>query len=120
MVSLLLYNVVRDEDGEIRFLNNDFRLEVTGHSGFSIKGKDIVCAGISAIVETAIFSISRVAKIRQKIVQDNGRLETKISSSELLEEKRRDFILILKMMLTGLEEIQKIHPEAIEINFINN
>ena len=119
MVSLLIYNLISNNNLEITDTENDIRMEISGHSGISIKGNDIVCAGISAIVESAVLAITRVAKIRQKIDQQNGYLETRIAYKDLNPEKLRDLFIILKTMLVGLEEIRKIHPEAININFIN-
>jgi uncharacterized protein len=119
VVSLAIYNLSRDDDGELTDTENDIRIVISGHSEISAKGNDIVCAGISAVVESAVLAITKVAKIRQKIDQKNGYLETKIAYNDLDQKKQNDLFIILKTMLFGLDEIKKIHSDAIKINFIS-
>lgn len=37
-----------------------FRLDVTGHAGHGVHGEDIVCAGVSALVETLGLAMDQV------------------------------------------------------------
>ena len=36
-------------------------IQITGHSGYAAEGKDIVCAGVSALFQTMIKSIGNLA-----------------------------------------------------------
>jgi uncharacterized protein len=92
-------------------------LKATGHSGFGKKNTDIICAGISAIIQTAVVAITKVAKINQKIKQKDGFLESTIKISKLEPEAINDLFVIINTMLAGLEEIIKIYPEALKLYF---
>jgi len=94
-------------------------LKATGHAGFGKKNIDIVCAGISAIIQTAIVAITKVAGVSQKIKQKDGFLESSIKINKLESAVLNDLIVIISTMLTGLEEIIKIYPEALKIVFEN-
>jgi uncharacterized protein len=92
-------------------------LKATGHAGFGKKDTDIVCAGVSAIIQTAIVAITKVAKINQKIKQKDGFLESSIKISKLEPGVLNNLFIIINSMLAGLEEIIKIHPETLKIYF---
>jgi uncharacterized protein YsxB (DUF464 family) len=92
-------------------------LKATGHAGFGKKHTDVVCAGVSAIIQTAVVAITKVAKINQKIKQKDGFLETTIKISKLEPAALNNLLIIMNSMLAGLEEIIKIHPETVKIYF---
>lgn len=37
-------------------------IEVEGHAGYDAHGRDIVCAGISAILQTAVLGLEAIAE----------------------------------------------------------
>lgn len=43
---------------------NRTTLTISGHAGFAMRGKDIVCAGISAIFQAALLGIDAIARNR--------------------------------------------------------
>ena len=91
-------NVMRDKNGYIK----GFTLE--GHANAGDKGEDIVCAGVSAIVFTALGSLEQLAGIRNDVL-DDGRIE--FSLPENIEGKRLEKAdVILRTMIIGLEMIK--------------
>jgi len=56
--------VHRDEDGDT--------LTINGHANFAPHGKDIVCAAVSAIYQTAILGLAVVAKQYPSFVAFDG------------------------------------------------
>ena len=72
---------------------------VAGHSGTAERGEDIVCAGVSALTQSALLGIIA-----------SGNLEIR------LQEPPDDCTeAILRTMYMGLAEIEKISPKGIRI-----
>jgi uncharacterized protein len=94
-------------------------IKATGHAGFGKKNTDIVCAGISAIIQTAIAAITKVAGIKQKVKQKDGFIESTIKIGKLEPADLNNLFVIINTMLTGLDEINRVYPEALKINFDN-
>ena len=86
---------------------------VTGHSGQEKRGYDIVCAGVSALTQTALLGIGEHLHREVDFDMSSGKLEVKLKSApdDLTEA-------IFKTMHLGLREIEKINPEAVKIEEI--
>ena len=84
---------------------------VRGHSGTAPKGRDIVCAGVSALAQTALLGLGR--HLHRDIdyhIDPSGDLRMK------LREAPDDFTeAILRTMRLGLENIEKISPDAVRL-----
>ncbi|MDR3348199.1 MAG: ribosomal-processing cysteine protease Prp [Acidaminococcales bacterium] len=86
--------------------------EVTGHAGTDEKGKDIVCAAVSALTETALLGLGRCA---------GARLEYKVSrrpallSFALKDAPNDKTDAILETMLLGLTEIAGTYKNSLEL-----
>lgn len=93
-------------------------IKVEGHAGFGSKGSDIICAGISAIIQTGTLGITGVASLEQKIIQRHGYLESKIYASEADSKGREALYIILKTISLGLLEIASNYPGSLEIVFL--
>lgn len=117
MIEVYLINLFK-EDAILKAGSGEYIiLKATGHAGFGAKNTDIVCAGISAIIQTSVAAITKVANINQKIKQKDGFLESKIKLSKLEPEAINNLFVIINTMLAGLEEILKIYPEALKLYF---
>lgn len=83
---------------------------VTGHSGTAERGRDIVCAGVSALTQTALLGIMEYLHREVDYDVASGKLSVRLKSApdDLTEA-------ILQSMLLGLTEIQKLSPEAVHI-----
>ena len=83
---------------------------VTGHSGTAKHGQDIVCAGVSALTQSALLGI--MEHLHRAVNYDiaSGNLEIR------LQEPPDDCTeAILRTMYMGLAEIEKISPKGIRI-----
>ena len=114
MIEVYLTNLAREKSGLIS-TDKEIKITVLGHAGYSDKNGDVVCAGVSAIIQTAIIAINKVAKIKQKIKQKKGYLESTISVNKLEKNVLNNLLIIISTMLVGLEEIIKINPDALKI-----
>lgn len=78
----------------------------------------MVCAGISAVAQTALVGITKVAGIRQDLRQGEGFLESIIELPGIDDARRMSLDVIVDTMLAGLEEIEKEHPGSLSIRII--
>ncbi|MDL2280995.1 ribosomal-processing cysteine protease Prp [Selenomonadales bacterium OttesenSCG-928-I06] len=91
-------------DGKIK------KFKVTGHAGVSHKGQDIVCAGVSAVVQTAVIGLERHLNTDFDVKQSEGNLEVNLKKPDNYTEA------ILMTMYYGLKEIEKIYPKNVKID----
>jgi uncharacterized protein len=117
VIDLYINNLIKDEAGLKAGKGKSIQIKAEGHAGFGSKGNDIVCAAASAVIQTAIVSVSRVALVQQNVKQKQGFLQSVISIDKLETKKLENLLIILDTMLTGLDEIIRQYPEALRINF---
>ena len=85
------------------------KISIKGHSGYSVIGKDIVCASVSSIVITSINAIIRIDEKAISYKQDEGFIEINIlKHSEIVD------LLILNMKEL-LKELQIQYDKYIKI-----
>lgn len=53
----------------IRIIFTDRRMTVTGHAGYAEKGKDVVCAAVSALVYALIATLEETGNMRESVVR---------------------------------------------------
>ena len=102
-------DIYEERDGRISAFS------VHGHSGFAPKGRDIVCAGVSALAQTALLGLGR--HLHREIdyhIDPSGDLHME------LREAPDDFTeTVLRTMRMGIEEIEKIYPSAVRTRILN-
>ena len=86
-----------------------------GHSGYANIGKDIVCAGVSALVINTINSISAYTneKISVESYEDTGMILL-----QFLHPAGHDAELLVKSLILGLQGIQQSYgADYIDLDF---
>ena len=98
------------------FLQNSriIGFEISGHANTAPKGQDIVCAGVSSISQTALMGIGAYLKrdvdYEQAPPNKGGFLSMQLKSNpDDLSEA------ILRTMLLGLKEIERLYPKIVKI-----
>lgn len=76
--------------------------KITGHSGYSEEGSDIVCAAISSSAIMAVNIITEILHINAEVTEDDGFLMMNLSQKEA--EKSSVILDGLKLHLTALSE----------------
>ena len=76
--------------------------KVSGHSGYSEEGSDIVCAAISSAVIMTANTITEVQHINADVTENDGFLSLNLSTQQA--EKARDILNGLRLHLTALSE----------------
>lgn len=120
MVTARFYNIAFQDGLKVKNGIECIAVEISGHSGYGQNGFDIVCAGISALTQTLILSITRLIKIKQNVIRKDGLLKTEIILKETDTEQNSKLILILETLLIGLLEINKEYPGSVKIEFVTD
>ncbi len=105
MISVL---VEFDESGHVS------RFDVSGHAGYDVPGKDIICAAVSAIVQAAVIGLTDVVGLNIEYIQKNGNACC-IIPEELSVGEREKADVVLKTMLYGLKSIQTGYSKYVSV-----
>lgn len=93
----------------VSFIGKDVKsLTVSGHANYDEYGKDIVCAGVSAIVTGGINALEPHLKNIEIINESNKLGVVVIESNEVIQ-------VILNTMLIQLETIENSYKKYIKI-----
>ncbi len=84
-------------------------ITITGHAGFDISGKDIVCSAASSIVITSINLALRFDKESIKYKEELGKFTIKVVKSD------KNTTLIIENMIAMLEELASTYKKNIKI-----
>lgn len=87
------------------------RLTVCGHSGYSTKGSDIVCAAVSALFMTLVNSLDEYTDDAITVKSEPG--DGAIIWRGMMSEHAQ---LLLLGTLLGMELLSKDYPEYISYN----
>ncbi|MBQ2294533.1 MAG: ribosomal-processing cysteine protease Prp [Spirochaetales bacterium] len=90
-----------------------YGLKVFGHSNFARKGKDIVCAAVSTLVQTAyaLFNTCVASEIKQS---DNGKC-FEIEIKKVADDDYEKITNYCDFLMTGLFLVEKHYPDYVEI-----
>lgn len=104
---MIRVRIERDHRGAIAA----FRVE--GHAGYAEHGRDIVCAGVTALVDTAVLALGQVAGIPHVARQGDGFTEVRLQAGSPAAQERAQ--VILETMLLGLKDIEKDYRHFIRV-----
>ena len=90
--------------------------ELTGHADQVVEGEDIVCAGISAITETAILGITDVLKLDAAYTHESGYARCELSRETSLEDREKAAI-VFDTMIAGLTSLQSACPKSLKFSY---
>ena len=76
--------------------------KITGHSGFSDSGRDIVCAAVSSAAYMAANTITEILHINAEVTENDGFMQLSLSKHEA--EKSAVVLNGLRLHLTALSE----------------
>ena len=101
---MITVEIIINDNGKIK------GFEVAGHSGTAPKGKDIICAGVSALTQSALLGVMEYLHCAVTYDMAGGNLEMQLIDvpDDLTEA-------ILRTMYMGLAEIAKISPKGLRI-----
>ena len=88
--------------------------EMEGHAGYSDYGKDIVCAAVSAVSQTAVVGLLHFISSGVESVQQEGRLSCRFSRT-LTPDENTAAQIIFKTMYYGLQSINTEYKGYMDI-----
>ena len=90
---------------------------VSGHSGYSEVGKDILCAAISSVVTMAEATINDVcgAKAKVRVKQDDARITLTLPASCDEEETVQADLAGMMITLAGMRDDYPDYIEVLEV-----
>jgi uncharacterized protein YsxB (DUF464 family) len=105
---MIRVKIERDAAGVIRSYS------VKGHADYAKRGKDIVCAGVSAVTVGTVNSIEKLTGTRLEVIMKSGLLQASVPV-EVESDKLGNVQLLLESMVTMLRTIQETYGEYITI-----
>lgn len=87
--------------------------EVNGHAGYAARGKDIVCAAVSVLAQTAAGAMQEIAGLCDYSIRD-GHLKCEIPST-LTENNRKKAEIIMETIIVGFIQIQMEYKKFVRI-----
>ena len=90
--------------------------ELTGHAYKGAYGEDIVCAGISAITQTALLGVTDVLKLDAATAQEEGHLRCELSRETAGEDMEKAAI-VFNTMIAGLTSLQRAYPKSLKFSY---
>ncbi len=93
-----------------------YYFEISGHSGFSVSGKDTICAGISSISQTALIGLDTVLglDVDTTIDQNRGYLKV-VLPQNMTTRQKEDAFLIIATMREGIRDFQSGFPKFVKL-----
>lgn len=107
-------------DIKLKRINNSVvEVEASGHTGYGEQGEDIVCAGISTLLQASLLGLLQVAKVNVKyrIDTETGKLKFTLPEN-LTEQERHDCDVILNTLLAGLQDFYTEYSDFINLEVI--
>jgi hypothetical protein len=92
------------------------RIESKGHTGYAESGADIVCAGLSALIQGALLGILKVVGVKadHRMNEDKGTLSI-ILPDGLSDAERHDCSVILNTLYTSVTDLAEGYSEYIKV-----
>lgn len=85
------------------------KIEMKGHSGYDVSGKDIVCAGASTIIITTLNAIIRYNEEAISYNQDEGYVEVIIKKHDNVVD------ILLENAISLLKELETQYKNNVKI-----
>ena len=103
--------VYTSEDGTIA------GYQASGHAhNRRVQGNDLVCCAVSVLTQTGVNALCSVAGIEPAVEVKDGFLSCFLP--EGMEDQQKETAqIVLRTMMTGLTDIQKIYPNLIRIQY---
>ena len=88
--------------------------EVKGHAGYAERGKDIVCAGVSAVTVGTVNAVEALLGVELEAEMAEGFLRVRVPDVEDAS-KRGQIQLLLESMLVMLNSIRESYGQFVDI-----
>ncbi len=91
----------------------------SGHTGYGEQGEDIVCAGVSTLIQSALLGLLRVVGINVEYTTDEEQGSLRFTLPQnLTPQERHDADIVLNTMLCGLDDFYTEYSDYINLEVI--
>jgi len=90
---------------------------MNGHADFADRGKDLVCAGVSAVAFGSLNALMKLTGIEPEIEQSEGGFLKCTLPGNLSEKEEEQAQLLLEGMIVSLETIEQDYSQYIQLTF---
>jgi uncharacterized protein YsxB (DUF464 family) len=102
-------------------INHIGRYTISGHSGYDIKGQDIICAAVSVLGQNTLNSLVEICGIREDeidyfIDEENGFLDVRIPR-DIDDDTRIKTETVLRTLELGIKSIMESYPGYITLKY---
>ena len=99
--------------------NSIVEVSASGHTGYGEQGEDIVCAGVSTLIQSALLGLLQVVGINVKytVDEEQGSLRFTLPNN-LTREERHDADIVLNKKLAGLMDFYGEYSDYINLEVI--
>lgn len=88
---------------------------IMGHAGMAEEGEDIVCAGVSAVAQTALLGLDAHLNIKPKWkIEDDGLMECWLDR-DIPDGEQEKAQVVLRTMELGLQNIQENYQQFLKV-----
>lgn len=108
---MITITIERGGNGRIR------KFSVSGHARYDDPGKDIVCAGVSAVTVGAVNAVEQLTGVVPKAGMRGGWLDAVIPESGVAERDKQ-VQWLLEGMVVSLETIMTAYAKYVQIQTI--
>ncbi len=98
---------------------NRLRLEVVGHAGYAEEGKDIVCAGVSAITAALAGTLEEAEERGRCSMEEKSREAYAMITADPRMGNMQEIKAYFKMAVTGYRMIAEQYSKHIEVREVN-
>ncbi len=85
--------------------------ECNGHAGFRRAGRDIVCAGVSALTITCANALESVAHVQPECSMEDGHLTVFLPQ----ESRTPEAEIILLTLRQGMQDLKETYPKYVTL-----
>ncbi|MBR0426455.1 MAG: ribosomal-processing cysteine protease Prp [Clostridia bacterium] len=103
---MITVTVLREREKPVGFT-------VTGHAEQGAYGEDLVCAAVSALVQTAVLGVTEVLKLNAGVSLKEGDSAC-ILDRDTSEADLNRAAIVFETMLAGLRSIQASYPKTLK------
>jgi len=112
MIKVIIYETNNNHIG---------RFTISGHSGYDIKGQDIICAAVSVLGQNTLNSLVEVCGIKEDeidyfIDEEKGFLDARVPR-DLDEGTRMKAETVLRTLELGIKSIMESYPGYITLKY---
>ena len=106
----------------IKYDLNNYTVELTGHAGYDVPGKDIVCAGVSTLFFTLVNTLDemgrdRIRPLHPRVWMGDGEAGV---TARVDDDNREKVRTVFETVAAGFRMMAEKYPENVKFEIMRN